>query len=259
MYEYGPFGEPVRVSGAQAKVNPFRWSTKYTDDESGLVYYGYRYYNASTGRWLSHDPIEENGGDNLYGYVGNDSIDYVDPFGLEELVLSYDLAGDGITPFGVKRVSGLSALLSDAKSRVGKCDCIKLLRIGAHGYPGSINDNASPGLNITGNTFGNYERALQKPNLLQIPTVQQDAQNVEALKSLSNLMCKNGKVEFISCSSFACQVGRGLHGNLEEIFGEGNVKGYAYPVKWGLFGTVSWITEMKGNTITQKVPVPRRP
>jgi RHS repeat-associated protein len=58
-YEYGPFGEVIRATGPMAKANPFRFSTKYCDDESDLVYYGYRYYNPSTGRWLSRDPILE--------------------------------------------------------------------------------------------------------------------------------------------------------------------------------------------------------
>jgi RHS repeat-associated protein len=40
-----------------ARANPFRFSTKYQDDETDLLYYGYRYYNAGTGRWLSRDPI----------------------------------------------------------------------------------------------------------------------------------------------------------------------------------------------------------
>ena len=45
------FGELLRATGpmAMAKVNPFRFSTKYQDDETDLVYYGDRYYNASTG------------------------------------------------------------------------------------------------------------------------------------------------------------------------------------------------------------------
>jgi RHS repeat-associated protein len=59
QYEYGPFGELVRSSGSMAKVNPFRFSTKYQDDESDLLYYGYRYYNPSTGRWISRDPLWE--------------------------------------------------------------------------------------------------------------------------------------------------------------------------------------------------------
>jgi RHS repeat-associated protein len=40
-----------------AKANPFRFSTKYQDDETDLFYYGYRYYSASTGRWISRDPM----------------------------------------------------------------------------------------------------------------------------------------------------------------------------------------------------------
>jgi len=45
-------------------------------------YYGQRYYNPSTGRWLSRDPLGELGGINLYGYVGNNPVSFVDPYGL---------------------------------------------------------------------------------------------------------------------------------------------------------------------------------
>ena len=81
-YEYGPFGEVVRASGPMAAQNPFQFSTKYTDSETGLDYYGYRYYQPSTGRWLSRDPIEEDGGLNLYGFLANDGINQVDGVGL---------------------------------------------------------------------------------------------------------------------------------------------------------------------------------
>ena len=62
-YEYGPFGEVLRATYANPLVpqsfsgGGFRFSTKYQDDESDLVYYGYRYYKASMGTWLSRDPI----------------------------------------------------------------------------------------------------------------------------------------------------------------------------------------------------------
>jgi RHS repeat-associated protein len=71
QYEYGPFGEVIRATGPMAKAKPFRFSTKYQDDETDLLYYGYRYYSASTGRWLSRDPIEERGGRNLFAFVRN--------------------------------------------------------------------------------------------------------------------------------------------------------------------------------------------
>ena len=59
-----------------------RFSTKYTDDESDLLYYGYRYYNPSTGAWLSRDPIQESGGDNLYVLLLGDPLDCMDILGL---------------------------------------------------------------------------------------------------------------------------------------------------------------------------------
>lgn len=56
-YEYGPFGEPMRATGPVAAANPVGFSSKYTDEETGLVYYGYRCYNPAVGRWLSRDPL----------------------------------------------------------------------------------------------------------------------------------------------------------------------------------------------------------
>jgi RHS repeat-associated protein len=46
--------------------------------------YGYRYYDSATGRWPSRDPIEEDGGVNLYGFVGNDGLNAWDLFGLSK-------------------------------------------------------------------------------------------------------------------------------------------------------------------------------
>jgi RHS repeat-associated protein len=74
----GPFGELLRATGPMAKANPFRFSTQYQDDETDFLCYLRRYYNPSTGRWLSRDPITEGGGPNLYGFVSNDSINNTD-------------------------------------------------------------------------------------------------------------------------------------------------------------------------------------
>ncbi|MBL9168615.1 MAG: RHS repeat-associated core domain-containing protein, partial [Verrucomicrobiales bacterium] len=85
-YEYGPFGESIRSSGTLAKNNPFRFSTKYQDDETDLLYYGYRFYNASTGRWLSRDPIGDKGGLNYYSFVENGPNTKIDPDGRDIFV-----------------------------------------------------------------------------------------------------------------------------------------------------------------------------
>ena len=84
-YSYGPFGEALRATGPAAEANPWRFSTRYTDAETGLLLYPKRPYSPTLGRFLSHDPIEEFGGFNLYGFVGNDPVDGVDPLGLEGL------------------------------------------------------------------------------------------------------------------------------------------------------------------------------
>jgi RHS repeat-associated protein len=81
-----------------ATTNPFRFSTKYQDDETDLLYYGYRFYNAHTGRWISRDPVEELNGSsvgvqrnnhspgksaNLYAACGNSLVWKWDFLGLK--------------------------------------------------------------------------------------------------------------------------------------------------------------------------------
>jgi RHS repeat-associated protein len=77
-----PFGPIAKESGSLRADNKFRFSTKYQDDETGLVYYGYRYYSPQLGRWINRDPIEESGGNNLYGFVRNDPVNGWDIQGL---------------------------------------------------------------------------------------------------------------------------------------------------------------------------------
>jgi|YelNatPaOPRAMG01_1025707.scaffolds.fasta_scaffold00311_3 RHS repeat-associated protein len=81
-YEYGPFGEAIRATGPASRLNPFRWSTKFTDEENALVYYGYRYYSPALGRWISQDPVGESDGNNLYAALINNPLTRADPFGL---------------------------------------------------------------------------------------------------------------------------------------------------------------------------------
>jgi len=90
-YEYGPFGENRSTTGElgvpaeggthQGQRNPFRFSTKFTDAETGLLYYGYRYYSPSMGRWVNRDPIGETADLALYRFVRNGPVSAVDPIG----------------------------------------------------------------------------------------------------------------------------------------------------------------------------------
>jgi RHS repeat-associated protein len=79
-YEYDPFGNIVNGVSPDDS-NPFRFSTKYFDAETGLYYYGFRYYSAELGRWWSRDPIGERGGINLYLLLSNNPISNYDLLG----------------------------------------------------------------------------------------------------------------------------------------------------------------------------------
>ena len=78
-YSYTPFGS---VSASEnGVVQNFQWSSEFYDSELDLVYYNFRHYSPSLGRFLSRDPIAEQGGLNLYAFVKN------------SVVFSYDLRG----------------------------------------------------------------------------------------------------------------------------------------------------------------------
>ena len=77
-YEYSAFGKITAQSGTKADDFKFRFSTKYYDTETGLLYYGMRFYVPELGRWINRDPIGERGGMNLYAFVGNESLNTFD-------------------------------------------------------------------------------------------------------------------------------------------------------------------------------------
>ena len=83
-YWYGPFGELIEAKGPKAASNPYRWAGKYHDAETGLVYFGLRYYDPATGQWLSREPLGEGESLNLYAYCHNDPINRVDMLGAAE-------------------------------------------------------------------------------------------------------------------------------------------------------------------------------
>jgi len=82
LREYDAFGNVVVEQGAPPCG--FGFSTKIEDPESGLVYYGYRYLKTLDGRWISKDPIGEEGGANLYGSIGNEGLGRIDFIGMTD-------------------------------------------------------------------------------------------------------------------------------------------------------------------------------
>jgi len=118
-YLYDPFGNMLAMSGPLANFNKYRFSSKEWDDNSGLYYYGYRFYDSGLQKWLNRDPLGELGFEtahvsreslsirqllfesqspqipyrgspqlsgtaepNLFEFVGNDAPDYVDTDGM---------------------------------------------------------------------------------------------------------------------------------------------------------------------------------
>ena len=79
QYKYGPFGEVTKVQGTLD--SDFQYAGYYYHAPSGLNLTLNRAYDASLGRWINRDPIEEAGGINLYEYVNNDPVSNTDPSG----------------------------------------------------------------------------------------------------------------------------------------------------------------------------------
>jgi RHS repeat-associated protein len=76
-----PFGETDPVSTSGFTLN-LRFPGQYRDAESSLTYNGYRFYDATTGRFIQSDPIGLGGGPSTYGYVGGNPLIASDALGL---------------------------------------------------------------------------------------------------------------------------------------------------------------------------------
>jgi RHS repeat-associated protein len=85
-YAYDAYGKVVSQVEDPLVPNPFNYLGKYgvMDDGNGLLYMRARYYDPEVGRFINKDPIGFAGGDlNLYAYVGNNAINFIDPLGLK--------------------------------------------------------------------------------------------------------------------------------------------------------------------------------
>ncbi|MBI3677809.1 MAG: hypothetical protein HY243_14465, partial [Proteobacteria bacterium] len=83
-YTYDPYGQPSATTG-----EPFKFTGRRLDAETGLYYYRARYYSVGVG-FLSTDPVGYSAGMNLYEYVGDDPVDNTDPSGRTIVVMGDD-------------------------------------------------------------------------------------------------------------------------------------------------------------------------
>lgn len=83
QYAFDPFGRSTKLQGSLEA--DFQYAGYYMHQRSRLNLAVFRAYSAQLGRWISRDPIEENGGLNLFTYVANNPISKTDPSGLKTL------------------------------------------------------------------------------------------------------------------------------------------------------------------------------
>ena len=83
-YRYNMYGQPLQASTVG---NPYMFTGRRFDSETGLYYYRNRYYSPQLRRFIEPDPIGFEGGMNLYAYVGNDPVNAIDPWGFESVII----------------------------------------------------------------------------------------------------------------------------------------------------------------------------
>lgn len=105
QYVYDPFGN-VTISG-EASDNPLQYTGR-ENDGTGLYYYRARYYSPELQRFISEDPIGFVGGPNLYSYLANNTVNFVDPLGLWGIgIIGSESTEAGIVIIGVGQTGSI--------------------------------------------------------------------------------------------------------------------------------------------------------
>ena len=122
--DYDAFGRVL--SDTNPGFQPFGFAGGIYDDDTGLVRFGARDYDAYSGRWTAKDPILFEDGSNVYEYVGNDPIDFIDPYGTDALQFANALDNSSLLDFfagiGDAALFGFGSDLRDALGGDGVID-----------------------------------------------------------------------------------------------------------------------------------------
>lgn len=128
-YSYDSFGNST-VTDTLCLDQPFTYTGREWDKETGLYYYRARYYDANVGRFIQKDPIGFKGGINVYAYVQNNPVNFIDPDGLEYRVIGTRMGvpmvldtntGQVTVGFPNNYVDPITSAVKDAPRAAGQC------------------------------------------------------------------------------------------------------------------------------------------
>lgn len=181
-YRYDAFG--VEQISTEASVgNPWRFSSKRVDEETGFVFFGRRYYDPSLGKWLTQDPLGLKEGPNLYAYVHNSPLTHRDLYGLLD-----EQGGEQRSTFGrvIDRcVSGVSYAID----RIRDIGC-KVAEEIVHNIPhiGDWNNRAEDQLR---SWRGAAQKVRPPSGVYLVAPGQPTASGIGAVLSYNGLICQD--------------------------------------------------------------------
>jgi RHS repeat-associated protein len=140
-YDYDPYGRRTKLSGSLDA--DFGFTGFYFHSASALNFSLTRVYDSDLGRWINRDPISELGGINLYGYVSNNPIIFIDPLGLLAAGLTGFLVDAGIaTGVGITIATASPAVVLAALA-IGAAILLTPTSIGPESSVGSLQSQSS--------------------------------------------------------------------------------------------------------------------
>jgi RHS repeat-associated protein len=153
-YMFDSFG---KTTSNGASTNPFKYTGRDFDSETGLYYYRARYYNSMIGRFISEDPISFIAGINFYGYAANAPLRFVDPTGTSNALIHEEETLHAALDAGFS--------YSDAVRLSGEVPAVDFRQGSQHTDPASAHGHAMGGRKSNGNSEScqdAYQGAVEK-------------------------------------------------------------------------------------------------
>jgi len=132
--DYDTFGNVLADSNADFEA-PFGFAGGLYDGDTGLVRFGYRDYDADTGRWTAKDPIGFKGNNtDLFSYCRNNVINRTDRFGLWDYASEHGTNGEGLTEY----ISGIENQVDQAFNDIAGRDAVVTYTTNGQHSPNSL-------------------------------------------------------------------------------------------------------------------------